>query len=163
MADPAAAVINVRGEIETIFPGATYNKEWMLFGSSVMFLHGLRDEIQDVDIFVSPVLWGMLIASGWDWKTPKADDPPIAEKEICGFTIHAFFDWDQRHGYRIFEGGIVNSAFAHAIKEIHHGKEFWCQSLEELLRWKKWLYSNQVHEKHGRDAKTIEIYLARAG
>lgn len=133
--------------------------EWMVFGSGAMYLHGLRQEIGDVDLFVTPAKWGELIGRGWDWETPRAGDPPIAATDIDGLPrLNAFFAWDGRHD-RIFdfEGGIVKAAFAEA--KWHRG--VWCQSLLQLLRWKEWLFQQGVHEKHGRDADAIRDYLGQ--
>ncbi len=129
---------------------------WLLMGSAVLLLHGLRDEVGDIDLFVTPTKWGELIDRGWRWETPQAGDPPIAAIDLDGLpTVNAFFDWDRRHGYAFSGAGIVREGFAEA--EWFDG--FWSQSLEQLRQWKVWLYAQRVHEKHGRDADAIGRYL----
>ena len=127
-------------------------------GSGAMYLHGLREEIGDIDLFVTPGKWGELVEKGWDWETPKAGDPPIAATDIDGIDVrlNAFFDWDKRHGYSQFEGGIVQAAFTH--REFFKG--VYCQPMWQLLKWKEWLADNNVHAKHGVDSAAIREYLA---
>lgn len=131
---------------------------WLLMGSGMMYLHGLREEVGDVDLFVTPEKWGELVGRGWDWETPREGDPPLAAASIDGIDVrlNAFFDWDKRHGEVCFEEGVVAAAF----REVEFFKGFYCQSLEQLLVWKEWLAANNVHPKHGADSALIREYLA---
>lgn len=133
--------------------------QWLLMGSGMMYLHGLREEVGDIDLFVTPVKWGELIDKGWDWETPRAGDPPLAAVNIDGIDVrcNAFFDWDERHGRVCFEEGVVAAAF----REVAFFKGFYCQSLTQLLMWKEWLAANNVHPKHGTDVMRIKEYLQK--
>lgn len=131
--------------------------DWLLMGSAMMYLYGLREEVGDIDLFVTPEKWGELIGKGWEWETPRAGDPPIAAANIDGIDVrlNAFFDWDKRHGAVCFEEGVVTAAF----REVEFFRGFYCQSLSQLLTWKEWLAANNVHPKHGIDAVAIREYL----
>lgn len=146
--------------LESVERGASYSKTWVVFGSTVMWLHGLRDEVGDVDIWVTPLLWGRLIARGWQWKTPRAGDPPLAEKVIEGVPVHAFFDWEDRHslGPRI---DLLMFNCAERIPAGDRSPQVFASSLTQVLRWKKIAYGHG-YKKHDRDIQVIEKHLARA-
>jgi hypothetical protein len=130
-----------------------FSKSYVLFGSAVMMMYGLRRDVGDIDMFVKPWLWGELIERGWGWSTPRAGDPPIAIGRLPDLEVevHAFFEWDERHNF----DDIVTAAFAggEMVNDWH------CQPLEQLLEWKRKLYSANVHPKHGEDAYLIASYL----
>lgn len=157
MSIPAINEFRNRLRLELGWQDENVKSGWVLMGSVVMYLHGLREEVGDVDLFVTPTKWGELIDKGWDCETPRVDDPPIAATDLEGIDVrlNAFFDWDKRHGYSQFEGGIVKAGIARA--EFFEG--LWCQSLDQLATWKEYLAANNVHPKHGRDVALIRGYL----
>lgn len=69
---------------------------WVLFGSAVMRLHGIRDAIGDVDVFAAPVVWNELLRSTsprWTLRTPDVNDPPFLELDAIGTAVHVFYAW----------------------------------------------------------------------
>lgn len=69
----------------------------MLFGSAVLLLHGLREAVGDVDVFVSPGLWSALAAGPeWERLQPDPHDPPFLQRYINGLKVHAFYAWTDR-------------------------------------------------------------------
>lgn len=135
-------------------PELQYGREAVLFGSTVMFLHGLRKEVGDIDIFVSRKLWGKLLARGWEWRTPKAGDPPFLAKRVNGIDaeINVFFEWDARHQQPYHGFSMIMGAFL--FSENVQG--LYCQPLDQLYEWKKWLCERNVHPKHCKDALLME-------
>lgn len=129
--------------------------EYLLFGSAVLMLHGIRHVGGDVDLFVTPEAWLVLVNERhWRVHVPRPDDPPFAEAHVLDVPVHAFYAWDGRHE---FGRDIVADAFA--TREDVQG---WpCQALELLRDWKRNLYAANVHAKHGRDVELIDSYLAR--
>jgi hypothetical protein len=71
-------------------------QEYVVFGSTVMYLHGLREQIGDVDMFVSPWLYDVLYyAAGWQEFEPVVGHPPYLEGDFgIGVPVHAFAAWD---------------------------------------------------------------------
>lgn len=72
--------------------------EFVLFGSAVMYLHGLREQIGDIDLFVGRPLYSALRTSGrWDVCTPRIADPEFLETDCgVGVPVHAFHAWQRR-------------------------------------------------------------------
>jgi hypothetical protein len=130
--------------------------DYVLFGSAVLMLHGIRHVGGDVDVFVTAEAWLTLVNERrWRVHLPRRDDPPFAEAHVLGVPVHAFYAWDGRHE---FGRDIVADAFA--SRELVQG---WpCQSLALLRDWKRNLYAANVHPKHGRDVELIDAYLGVA-
>lgn len=133
--------------------------EWVIQGSTVMYLHGIRRVVGDIDIFVSRPTWDALIERGWDCVQAAddyihCDDPPIARLYIPEHELHvdAWYEWDKRHN---FERDIVSDGIA--SMELVQG--YPCMSLQLLMSWKKWLGGVGAHPKHAADAASISSYL----
>lgn len=68
--------------------------EAALFGSAVLALHGLRDEIGDVDLAVAPAAFKLLHRAGWE---PTFGEHPSHPMFLAWRTerhvVHAFSSW----------------------------------------------------------------------
>ena len=130
-------------------------REYVLFGSAVLFLHGLRPAgtVGDLDVFVSRRVWGNLLAlPSVDVLTPRADDPPLLE--IPGITpIHVFYDWTARDDWLD-----VRECF----RSAEPVRSWQCCSLQWLLDVKRGAVAVNGHEKHARDIPIIERHLGVA-
>jgi hypothetical protein len=70
----------------------------VLFGSAVLLLHGLRESIGDVDLFVTREAWATLSikhADRWKVRFPTAGDPPLLEWR-AEKVVHAWVRWTSR-------------------------------------------------------------------
>lgn len=80
---------------------ATLGRSWIrwpeavFFGSVVLKLHGLRQVIGDIDLFVSPMLYADLRTLGWEEQRPHPTDPPLLERRTP-LPVHAFYAWTPR-------------------------------------------------------------------
>lgn len=124
---------------------------YCLFGSSVMFLYGLREEIGDVDIFVSRALWNRLKAWGWELQVPRPEDPPLLEGRLPGMPpVHAFYDWKKR-GMQIDVQALLNTDLV---------VEGWpVQSLEQLKVWKATISHHDTRPNDLDDIAKIDEFL----
>lgn len=77
--------------LRTAFDGHRY----VVFGSAVLYLHGLRDRIGDVDVFVAPESYMHLKwLQGWEEHEPVVGDPRFLEGDVgAGVPVHAFHSW----------------------------------------------------------------------
>jgi hypothetical protein len=67
---------------------------WALFGSAVLELHGLREEIADVDIAVSHGMFERLAGRlATALRVPYPFHPPYLEMRDGGGCVHIFYDW----------------------------------------------------------------------
>lgn len=70
---------------------------WVLFGSTVLLLWGLRDEVGDVDVFADEALWARLARSdSWEIKVGRLEDPSYLERHVDGIPVHVFYAWTRR-------------------------------------------------------------------
>jgi hypothetical protein len=124
---------------------------YALFGSSVMYLYGLREEIGDVDIFVAEPLWHRLEARGWERQTPREEDPPLLEGCLEGMPpVHAFYDWKKR-GMQIDIAALLNTDLR---------VEGWpVQSLESLRDWKASIAHHDTRPNDYDDIEKIDSFL----
>lgn len=127
----------------------------VLFGSAVMMLHGLRETIGDVDLFVRREAWAELaVRGGWRVQFPTMGDPPLLEWRGGPVVVHAFERWAGRDYW-------MNVQQAWERRESVQG---WpCIPLAMLARWKRdaarYNAGSEAHAKHSRDADVIEKYL----
>jgi len=125
---------------------------YALFGSAVMLLHGLRDEIADVDVFVAPVVYAALLRSGWEAQKPDPYDPSFLEREVNGYQVHAFYAWTDKDPE-------VNADQCRRTAELAHG--WWCTPLD-LIRLHKVMArkhgNSPRHRKHAADVIVIDRY-----
>lgn len=126
-----------------------------LFGSSVMYLHGLRDQIGDIDMFVSRPLYDALKIRGWEEQVPREEDPPLLEAWLPGgvLPVHAFYDWKKR-GMPIDVRGLLN--------EPHWVQGWPVQNLESLRAWKKTIAHESTRPNDWDDIDKITEYLENA-
>lgn len=150
----------LRREIEMVLGRAATPEDFVLFGSSVLLLHELRESIGDIDLFVSEHLWGCCeISTRWRTQRPRPDDPPFLVKPLVGgVEAHAFLAWTQRDR----EWMKVEDAWESL--EIVNG---WpCVSLEYMRQIKQGAFDHNpgsvFHLKHERDLKLIEEVLERS-
>lgn len=125
--------------------------KFCLFGSSVMYLYGLREDIGDVDIFVAEPLWHRLKARGWEVQVPRKEDPPILEILLEDMPpVHAFYDWKKR-GMQIDIQGLLNTDLR---------VEGWpVQSLESLRAWKASIAHHDTRPNDYDDIEKIDEFL----
>jgi hypothetical protein len=129
----------------------------VLFGSAVMLLHGLREEIGDVDLFITTEGAARLAVTRpdrWRHRFVRPDDPPLLEWTGGPVVVHAFERWTSRDWW-------INVRQAWNCREMVQG---WpCVSLEMVSRWKReaarWNPGSPAHEKHLVDADRIDAYL----
>lgn len=69
----------------------------VVFGSAVMKLHGHKDRIGDVDLFVSQRTFAHLRDDRrWREERPCDSDPPFLATAVDDVAIHAFYAWTAR-------------------------------------------------------------------
>lgn len=139
--------------------------EYVLFGSAVLAIHGLRDEIGDLDVFVSRGVWAEWFTIGdyWHMRVPRIDDPPFLEMRVeGGVKIHAFYDWTIRDISWIDPSACF--AQAETVPTAHLGT-WQCAPLSLIRDHKVGAWKNNpgspIHEKHLKDVAAIDDYLAR--
>lgn len=128
---------------------------YVIFGSAVMFLHGLKDEddVGDVDFFLRRREWGSLMARpGWKVQTPRADDPPLLELPLST-PLHAFYDWPARDSWM---------DVAYCFGQAEEVKGYRCIPLSLLRHHKREAYEASKHvanapqDKHLADLELLK-------
>lgn len=138
------------------------DRDYVVFGSSVMYLHRLREDVGDVDVFVSRRVWGRLLAAeNWSVLTPRAGDPPLLELPARGVhhedrrPIHAFYDWTARDEWL---------SVARCFELAEKVKGFMCIPLAEVARQKHEAWAanpdDPTHEKHRADLALLSRHVA---
>jgi hypothetical protein len=80
----------LRHELLSVDAGAGY----VLFGSAVLLLHGLRDEVGDIDVHVTEHIYERLRERDWREREPDPAHPRLLEFEAPGCPrVHAFYAW----------------------------------------------------------------------
>jgi hypothetical protein len=116
---------------------------YAVFGSGPLQIHGIR-EAQDIDLVVTTELYESLKQQG-DWQEElKPNGQMVLEKDVYDIGV----GWQSVGNYQPTTKRLIDTA------QIIDGVPF--VSLEEFLAWKKQL----VGEKHQRDVKLVEAYLA---
>lgn len=156
-------------------PVGARQEEWVLFGSSVLYLHGLRsaESVGDVDVFVSRRVWGLLLDllavpgdHGCTVETPRAGDPPFIAYRIKT-PIHLFYDWTKRDEEWISVADTFEHAETVSFPILDVGgrtyADWRCASLDTVRTHKAKSYEanlgSAAHAKHGRDLKLIDERL----
>jgi len=130
-------------------------RRYALFGSSVMYLHGLREEIGDIDIFVDRYIYDQLKQRGWQEQRPRPEDPPLLEAWLPGgqLPVHAFYDWKKR-GMQIDVEELLSNP------EVILG---WpVQPLAQLRAWKQSIAHHDTRPNDYDDIAKIDAYLEEA-
>lgn len=136
-------------------PGANV----VVFGGAVLLLHGIRDEIGDVDLFITEEAWAHLrVRHGDQWKLqfPTPGDPPLLEWLGGERRVHAFVRWTRRDWW-------IHVEEAWRRREL---VQSWpCAPLDLVRRWKvdsaKWRPGDPGHAKHLADVGLIDAHLAQ--
>jgi hypothetical protein len=69
------------------------NPDLAMFGSAVLYLHGLRDRIGDVEFFVTERLYRLIEPVAIE-RRPDPADPPYLEVDVgAGVPVNFFYDW----------------------------------------------------------------------
>lgn len=138
--------------VDDLYDAGVGGNDWLLTGSIVLWLHGLRQDVGDIDMFVTPKAWDRLNAhldyNGRWWKivVPNPEHPPLLRKKITwGMTVDAWKEWAHPQDMT------VEHAFA--TREVFKG--FSVMGLTTLRDWKMKLSD----PKHPRDVKIINDYL----
>ena len=143
--------------------------DYVIFGSAVMKLHDLKDEIGDIDVFVSAAMYGRLRESAkidrWSEKRPRQDDPPFMETHVGALAVHMFYTWTSRDQW-------IDAPEAFASAEIVQGLR--CIPLElvafhktaavEITRASGRRIAGSPWGKHERDLAVLHragIHLSR--
>lgn len=149
--------------------------DYVLFGSTVLYMHGIRagNQIGDVDVFVRRDIWARLfervIRNGATIETPRAGDPPFLAYDLS-VPIHVFYDWTARDRDWMTAGECFARARVLRFPLQGHvvGGDYlnWSCIPLELLREHKVLAEqanpgSEKHAKHQRDAVLIEAHLER--
>lgn len=129
------------------------DRKFCLFGSGVMFLHGLREEVGDLDIFVSHALYAVLQGRGWVEHRPRMFDPPFLESSVPGEpTMNVFAAWKSR-------GMLIDLDTLLYAPEVVRG---WpCQSLQQLCMWKASIAHHSTRPNDWQDVAKIAEFLSR--
>lgn len=131
-------------------------RPWALFGSTVLLLHGIREQVGDVDVFVTHSIWEYLARRvAWSVHLPDPDDPPYLERHVGGYKVHAFYAWTLKDPE-------VDALQCRRAAELVHG--WWCTPLD-LIRVHKAMArkhgDNPRMAKHHRDVEAIDLHIAR--
>jgi hypothetical protein len=155
--DQAAEDLGLRaGGVRAAAAGGA--EPWVLFGSAVLLLWGLRDTIGDVDVFAHRGLWDELEYRGWQRHTPDENDPPFLAKTIAGLDVHAFYDWTRKDPE-------VDARQCLRAAEAVHG---WPCTPLQIIRMHKAMslpkhVGSERHLKHARDVAAIDrLWAAEA-
>jgi hypothetical protein len=150
MSLPTRPFFDLANELNDIGPAV--ENHFVLFGSSTLYLHGLRDEIGDVDMFVTPFLFDTLLLRGWELQTPAVGDPPLLEYDPPWQPpAHAFSGWKKR-GYPIYPQELIRDP------EFVSG---WpCQNLQLLCIWKATIAHEADRARDWDDVAAIANYLS---
>lgn len=135
-------------------------KPWCLFGSAVMQLHLLRDDISDVDVAVNYRLFEMLANTvACRFEMPRRDHPPLLVFRDGGADCHIFYDW--RHDEPAIDlddcrrtSHIVNGWPCTPLREIRAHKQ---ASIDYC--WVRYGYVPPRWQKHVHDRDAIDRYL----
>lgn len=129
--------------------------EWMLSGSGILVLYGLRDHksMGDVDIFVTTRLWCEMfevsivdrVVRNWTpmWELVTTDpdddrrrcDPPFLRREMHGLDVDVFFSWRLREPKGALESGYID--INERFREIEFKDGIPHMGLRFMLDWKK--------------------------
>lgn len=127
----------------------TEGAPYAFFGSTVLALHGLRDQISDIDVFLDHRIWeccaGRLM---WQLKLPNPDHPPYIEKYAAGYKVNGFYRW------RADEAGVIDADGGRREAEKIGGgtsTSVYCIPLVTVRRHK--IYSIDLYGDQGRWAK----------
>lgn len=150
-------LVFAEGRAMEVGPHDPLEKTWVLFGSAVLLLHGLRREIGDVDVFVRYSAWRELDRSVWAYNRPDQNDPPFLERECAGHKVHAFHTWTDKDPE-------VDARQCRRAAEAVAG--WWCTPLG-LLRMHKAMSvakhpADARQAKHLPDIEAIDAYLGSA-
>lgn len=160
-----AALDALRDELSAV--GAEKHDPWatpgyVLFGSAVLYLHGIRDDVGDVDLFVRPEYWERLSARpGWKALVPDVGDPPLLEGRVAEAApaAHVFYAWSTRDAW-------VDAGRCFALAEF---VGVWpCVPLCEIRRQKQAAWDAAKREpgapqaKHVADLELIDRHLEGA-
>ena len=133
---------------------------WCLFGSAVMQLHGLRDDVSDIDVAVSAPMFECL-ANRLITCThvPDSRHPPFLDVRAGGGSAHIFYAWRA-------DEPEVDLGQCRALAEQVDG--WWCAPLREIRRHKvagdvycmqRYGHIPLRYQKHAKDVKLIDAYL----
>lgn len=117
---------------------------YVIFGSAVMKLHGLRDDISDIDVFVSQGSYARLRKRGHVWaeRRPRAGDPPFLEATYKGTVVQTFYTWTSREPMIDVCECFDEAERVHSVMTI----PLWLCGGHKA-------YSIELHGEHGRWAK----------
>lgn len=132
--------------------------EYVLFGSAVLYLHGLRDPetVGDIDVFVSRRVWGAIFSQPLSFvRTPGVEDPPFIER-VTDPALHIFYDWTPRDA----EWMTMRECFDTAEQV----RGWQCASLATIRGHKVGASkANPGSERHAKHLRDVALIDARTG
>lgn len=112
--------------------GLTGYDDPVVFGSTVMRLHGLKDDIGDVDLFVPARTYHRLRSrphGDWTEERPREDDPPFLSSTLpaLGLNVSVFHCWTPRDKWLDVPEAVATASRVAGLL---------CVKLELVARWK---------------------------
>lgn len=134
--------------------------DYVLFGSTVLYLHGLREpeSVSDVDVFVSRRVFDHLtdprfrlsVVPEWTQEEPRDGDPPYLLSTTTP-AVSAFYTWTQRDAWM---------SVKRCFDDAERVRGWNCASLETIRHHKRSAYADGlVLEKHLADLRTLDYVL----
>lgn len=129
-------------------------RSWVCFGSFVLYLHRLREQFGDVDIFVSPAMFDRLgRRPQWSRRRPDPADPPYLERSYSGVPVHVFADWTAK------DPEVDARQCRRASERVHD----WPCAFLDVIRLHKAMsrkHGPDAHPKHALDVAAIDRFHA---
>jgi hypothetical protein len=155
-----------------------FDSEYVLFGSAVLYLHGVDvgRPPGDVDVFVNRRVWGELLGrTGAAVLTPRAGDPPLLAWDLGDDPpLHVFYEWTARDADWMSVRQCFERAESVGIRFRDRDAVFatytvgWrCIPLELIRQHKRFAHSHDLgseeHAKHEADLAILDAHLTATG
>lgn len=143
--------------------GWPVERPWALFGSAVMQLHDLREDISDVDIAVHFELFEALAGDSWSkLRVPHAMHPPYIERRDVGGNgnVHIFYDWRRDEPeidmHEVRRGDLIIGGWPCAPLTLIRNHKMW----SSVYCQRRFGCVPAPWRKHEADIEAIDRYLA---
>jgi hypothetical protein len=135
----------------------SHDAPWAWFGSIVLLMHGIEigREPSDLDVFVDPWVWRMLVnAHGWEVSLPDPADPPFARRSVWGVDVSAFYRWTMQDPE-------VNADHCRITAERLYGHYVTPLEVVRTHKLMSGKHEGARWEKHRTDVAAIDAHLAQ--